>query len=1142
VEAYPGGVPQFGSALQASSPEASGRAAAHEGGAASPTAPAGTPSGKSRPRATKAELAELAELAGRLEGVRRARKAARASNVQGGEAQLPSLDADTRLRLAALRSDAERREREAGASARRGANEASPARQESGTNEQSKNLLLAARQDALREAGHWSAAAAGGAEPAGGPVVLGSEEASEPLSDALSELNAVEAARDAAAAAAATAEREAARASLQAAAALAAAAEERESAEEELRHLRGEAAAFTARDAKARRAQSAAQGASTVAAQRLEQRRDEERGNAATASRRRSELELARLRLELEALRAQNAAAARAAAERHAQLAAAAAADSRRAAAAGAAADAQAAQRAMEEAHRMERAAGAKRAAEARLSRLQGELEAVRGGADPRAAETGAPSRQAQAHPAGGSPAAAAAAHAGAGATEAAPQQTVGAQPDAASSHLSSAVRRARTAVASSARFHAWMRRGSGGGAHAEGGEEDAARRLSLPSAADGADHLPAFQAPSTDADADAHAQADGRPAGDAPQAEAEREAEVRVREARGAAAAAEAAARSAEAARDEEAALDGLEGEALAARLGSRAAHDAAAESARAAALLALSELEAAQAELGAVREATRRVLAQVAAAAQAQREQEASDARAAAQRLAQAEQRGAWEAARAAQARDDVTALQRRRSLPQASAAAAVDARFRGSPLLAVNRDADAAPPGRVASGLAVALAATWAATGVSRGRRWPQRLSAALRSALAARAQRRRLARAAARAPAPVLPPFHFPSEAEALRRQQLLFSGRAKLTWRGDGGRHGVRSAPQQPTAAGRAYAAELRRIAVEWAASARTHKPTPAHSSPVPAAVARRAAGDRAVSALVTLASGAGSACCEETAARACEALAHLAGPEPLLFAAHARLVRLGAMEGASLAMRSFPQSPSVAAAACALLSRLPLTTPALLRLHLRCGVATERGLAGAISSLATHPQHVRVAEAACGAVWALALARGAAAQALALQCGAPALLLAAMRSHALSPACVRNACGALLALSARPMSRRSGLLEVDTADVDALLWAERGAIVHALRRHGGLDALLGAGLEADAPWMVQRHPWTAAPDSSCDFDASSQGEGSWPSSRPHSRATSAGATSAASLADGDGGGGYQSEGGESGRPGSVKEW
>ncbi len=319
----------------------------------------------------------------------------------------------------------------------------------------------------------------------------------------------------------------------------------------------------------------------------------------------------------------------------------------------------------------------------------------------------------------------------------------------------------------------------------------------------------------------------------------------------------------------------------------------------------------------------------------------------------------------------------------------------------------------------------------------------------------------------------PPLDLDAASAAMLRAAVLASGRAKLPWRGAGWRHGVASAPPPLSAAGESYAAEMRRIAAEWATTRHAQDGTPATAVLAAAAAtaraaARRTAATRAVNALVTLASGAGDAAGLGTCCAALEALVALSRPG--LRPAHASLARAGALDAAACAAVRFPSSARVAALSCTLAAHMAGAAPLLLRMHTRAGGAADRALAACLACGASFPDDVAVASAAAGALWALVLSRGAATQALALRAGALPLLLSALRRHALNADAVHNAAGALVVLS----TGEGG------AGAAAALWAERETLRDALRRHGGVAGLFGPAVAAAAPWAAPTDAAAAA--------------------------------------------------------------
>jgi hypothetical protein len=239
--------------------------------------------------------------------------------------------------------------------------------------------------------------------------------------------------------------------------------------------------------------------------------------------------------------------------------------------------------------------------------------------------------------------------------------------------------------------------------------------------------------------------------------------------------------------------------------------------------------------------------------------------------------------------------------------------------------------------------------------------------------------------------------------------------------------------------------------------------------------------------LVTLASGASGACCEPLSLRALAALCSLAdkagparekaGPTR----AQALLVRCGALDCAWLAPHFFPSSLEVAALSCHLSASMLLSAPALLRLHLPRCAAVDRTLAAALCALQSWPDSERVVSSALGAIWAAMLAKGAAAQAVALRCHAVPLALQAMARHAGSEDVVRCAAACLMLLCTRPTCAASERVLGDgwgaaLRAAEEVVWGERDAVVRAMARHGGLGALLEGGCGAGVlpPWSRRR--------------------------------------------------------------------
>jgi hypothetical protein len=1044
-------------------------------------------------RTGKPSKEELAALQAQLNAARRARDAAQSIKASGtgtaggagaaatGAAGLwSSLDEATKKRLLELRHEAQRQKQDQGGG--RGGIEAPGSRDAEPLSsipdlEQRRSALLAARDAARAEARRVVAtSAASDDDEAGVSQSTGQVggEADQVLlpTGGLEQLSHEQTQRDTAAAAAAAEEADAAAASVRASAALTSAVELREQAESELLQLKRQAAAFKARDAATKSAKAAAEARAQAAALTLEQRRAEEKEQQAATQRRRAELELARLKLELEALRAQSAAAAKASAEKHAAAAALAAADVRRAAAASAAADAAAAARAAEDARTLERTHAAKKAAQAALKRLQAELEAARSGAPPPSQQQGmaagdvaATEDSGESQLAGGAPPsqdgeAAREAAPGDGAASDKQQQEPGGNVDEPASeplaptHLGRAMQRitrARSVVASTGRFHAWMRT-QGGGAAANTGAHQGG--LALPSATDGADERAAHRwgeagAPETGDEVD--------------------KARVRAQAAADAAAAAEAALLAVEDLDPEfdvdKQDGDGLTGEALAARRQAAAAHAEAVSSARSAAASARQELDSALAELAGVREATRQV----------KRVAEESAVKAA---QSQVEVDAATMAALQA-----VLHLADRHNLPHATAAgslvlrlgnatswdsnggrgafAALDDPGRWLPW--VSTGASDAPLAFSASAAAVMLAVVAVAVAASGGSGVSKGSKAGAPSAA--------LAAGGGKTTSPLLLlPFDALSEAEQLRVAALRASAQEKLTWGaaalGPPYTRLLSAPPYPPSAAQAAYCNELRRIATEWAAAAPSQR-RPGAST---VAVGRHRAGSRCVAALLSLACG--HATSEESSAAALGALANLAmtSPnQPGWTPSLSRLARAGAMEAACVAMCRFSAAPDVAATACVLIARLATTLPVLLRMHKAPHGPTADACAGAvIAAAAAFRADVRVQQAAAGALWALLLARGGSVQALALHAGAHHLLLAGLQDHALSAECVRNVCGALVCLCCD-----DGVADLRASgDAHMLVWADRSTILGALHRHGGGERLMGRDVTASAPWMV----------------------------------------------------------------------
>ena len=1057
-------------------------------------------------RPGKPSKEELAALQAQLERARRARDAAQSASKASGAGAAgggdgaaaagttglwSSLDEATKKRLLELRHEAQRQKlkQSAGSDAARGGPDSPAGRDAEPLSslpdlEQQRSALLAARDAARAEALRVVATSVASDEDSG---VASSQSAGQVAGDAglsaddgllpsggLEQLSHEQTQRDTAAAMAAAEEADAAAASVRASAALTSAVELREQAESELLQLKRQASAFKARDAATKSAKAAAEARAQAAALTLEQRRAEEKEQQAATQRRRAELELARLKLELEALRAQSAAAAKASAEKHAAAAALAAADVRRAAAASAAADAAAAARAAEDARTLERTHAAKKAAQAALKRLQAELEAARSGVPPPSAQqqdlaTG-PGEVAAAGdtvdgdlqnaPRGQDGDAGREAASGDGATSGKQQQEQGGVADetaaepVAPSHLGRAMQRitrARSVVASTGRFHAWMR-SQGGGSAGNGGARQGG--LALPSATDGADERAAHRfgesgAPDTGDEVD--------------------KARVRAQAAADAAAAAEAALLAVEDLDPEfdvdKQDGDGLTGEALAARRQAAAAHAEAVSSARSAASAARQELDSALAELAGVREATRQVK------------------RVAEESAVEAAQSQAKVDAATLAALQAVLELADRHNLPHATAAgslvqrlgnatswdanggrgafAALDDSGRWLPFATGAGDAplafSASAAAAVLAVVAVAVVAgsSSGSSGYKGGKAPPEAVDAA----------------AAGNTTSPLLLlPFDALSEAEQLRVAALRASAKEKLTWGaaalGPPYTRLASAPPYPPSGAQAAYCIELRRIATEWAAAA----PSQGHPGPTAQAVGRHRAGARCVSALLALACG--HATTEESSAAALGALANLAltsPSQPGWTPALARLARAGAMEAACVAACRFSAAPDVAATACVLIARLATTLPVLLRMHKAPHGPTADACAGAvIAAAAAFRADVRVQQAAAGALWALLLARGSSVQALALHAGAHHLLLAALQDHALSAECVRNACGALVCLCCD-----DGVSELrSSADAHMLIWADRSTILGALHRHGGGERLLGRDVMASAPWTV----------------------------------------------------------------------
>ena len=1079
-------MPFFGGA-----PQAAG--GANAGGQHGNSAPSST-----RRPGSKPSKEELAQLQAQLERARKAREAAQSGGAvaSGGQAaQKPglwsSLDDATRQRLLELRAEAQRQKRGGSPSEvaeggnAEGAQEAPPLTTADLDSQRAALLAArdAARTEALRvvasskaadsEAESTAAAAAAAPHTRDG--------AAEPLPEAhLEQLSNEQAQRDAAAATAAEEEADAAAASVRASTALMSAVELREEAEIELQQLKRQAAAFKARDAATKTAKAAAEARAQAAAVKLEQRREEEKAQQAAAQRRRAELELARLKLELEALRAQSATAAKTSAEKHAAAAALAAADVRRAAAASAAADAAAAARAAEDARTLERAQAAKQAAQAALQRLQAELEAARSGVSPPSAS--APSKQPESVKEGHSEDGSQTGEDGGASTSAAGDMSSKQSSEpAGKTHLGRALQRlarARSAAASSDRFHAWMRTQGGSSSSTAGAG------LSLPSADDGADESAGKQR--------AVVSETGNETAVAAHATAATDAELSAaaERAQSAAAAAAAAEAALQAVQDSDPEFDvdadedakSLTGEALAARRQAAAAHADAVSAARSAAAVARHELQAAQAELAGVREATRQV-------------KRVAEERLAAEAAAQARRDEMTAAALRA-----VAELADRNSLPAATAAGALVRRLgnvtsgwsqqvqsgstwwdsvrstldslgisNSNQLPSSSKPGAADAPASTASGAQTFLlvAGVIAASSAASTKRQQQFMASTkkLFGASAPAAPGRTTSHL-------LLVPFDALSEAEQLRIAAVRASAKAKLTW-------GVAAlsppysslqsaSSQTPIAANAAYCAELRRIATEWAAASTRG----AREGPSEVAVARHAAGARCMSSLVALACG--HATSESAAAAALDAMARLChssvagGCSPQA----ACLTRAGAMEAACLAMCRFAASPDVAAAGCLLVGRVATSLPAMLHFHRPNQGPVADACAGAvIAAAAAFRADVRVQQAAAGALWALLMARGATVPGLALRAGAPQLLLSALQDHSLSAECVRNAAAALVCLC-----DSSGHFDQATAVAAAtahrLVWADRSAVVSALRRHGGDAHLLGDVVTAGAPWAV----------------------------------------------------------------------
>jgi hypothetical protein len=186
--------------------------------------------------------------------------------------------------------------------------------------------------------------------------------------------------------------------------------------------------------------------------------------------------------------------------------------------------------------------------------------------------------------------------------------------------------------------------------------------------------------------------------------------------------------------------------------------------------------------------------------------------------------------------------------------------------------------------------------------------------------------------------------------------------------------------------------------------------------------------------------------------------------------AHAALTRAGALEASACAAARFRTSPDVQRLACALAANLAAAPPLLLRMHARPGAAAERCVGAAVAALASFPDDARAAAAAAAALWALALAHGGAAQALALRAGAAPLLLDVLRRHALSADAVANAAGALAVLGAATSPGDAG--DAAAAEAADAAWAQRADARAALARHGGAAALFGPGFAALAPWAA----------------------------------------------------------------------
>lgn len=265
---------------------------------------------------------------------------------------------------------------------------------------------------------------------------------------------------------------------------------------------------------------------------------------------------------------------------------------------------------------------------------------------------------------------------------------------------------------------------------------------------------------------------------------------------------------------------------------------------------------------------------------------------------------------------------------------------------------------------------------------------------------------------------------------------------------------------------------LRQAAVASAAKrdarlGRTAAEVAAERAAITAHVSKYVARRRAVNLLHALAADAHKARSLDTSVRALDAMRRLSQYDSSSF----MVVEHGGMGAALEAMGNWPESAAVQWHAATLFGNLGLSLVLLVRLHLHPEVKHGRTSLLIIRALRTFPNDVRVQGAAAGALWALVMATGAAGQEAAIRGGALPLLVAAVRAHPSSGIVVYNAAGALL-LSAQGFPGVQGVLQGDgsTAVVRA-----------AVEAHGGLEALYGTAVAANASWLGADAPQVPPP-------------------------------------------------------------